>query len=250
MSNYQAQLFQDIWNSIDTQAQDAGITIYRQNLLMNAERALSITYPTVVELVGEEFFSLIVRDFINYEKLSGGDWGEWGESLPDWLAENESLASFPFICDCAKLDWLCHQAERDAEVHSKTATHIPTDTDLTQLSIQYCAGANVLQSNYPLVDIKRGHQATDDHDRHYYLRHAKDKISQGIGQNALVWRPQWQSLVRDVNSDESDWLTITLNGGSISEALDKVSTTFNFETWLNQSIQDGLVKGFYKETKK
>lgn len=250
MSNYQAQLFQDIWNGVDIQSQDAGIAIYRQNLLINAERALSITYPTVVQLVGEEFFSFLVRDFIHYEKLSEGDWGVWGETLPDWLAENESLASFPFIRDCARLDWLCHQAERDAELQAVTAAPISTDTDLTQLSIHYCAGANMLQSYYPIVDIKLAHRSTKDNDQQYYLRHAKNKISQGIGQDALVWRPQWQALVREINSDESDWLTITLNGGSISEALDKVNTTFNFETWLNQSIQDGLVKGFYKETMK
>jgi len=245
MSNYQNRLYQAIWNGSDDAFEDKGLAIYRQNLVMNAERALAITYPTVVQLVGEEFFSLLVRDFLNYEKLTEGDWGMWGKTLPGWLVNYQSLENFPFISGCAKLDWLCHLAERDRKERPKSSSEISIDTDLTRLSIDYCAGTHLLRSDYPIVDIKLAHLAKQDSDRDDLLRQARIKISQGIGQTALVWRPHWQALVREVSQDESDWLTITFKGESISKALDKVSTNFNFNKWLHQSTSDGLVTGFY-----
>lgn len=245
MNNYQAQLLKAIWDGSDEAFNERGLTIYRQNLVMNAERSLSISYPTVVQLVSEEFFSLLVREFIHFEKLSEGDWGMWGKTFPDWLANNESLLEYPFISDCAKLDWLCHLAERAPSEQRKSETEINNDSDLSLLSIHYCAGAKLLKSKYPIVDIYHAHQTDNAPKRQYLLTDAKQKLSQGIGQNALIWRPHWQALVREVNKDESTWLTKTFEGSTMSAALDRASPTFNFENWLHQSISDGLVTGFY-----
>ena len=245
MNNYQTQLFEAIWDGSDKAFNEHGLNIYRQNLVMNAERALSITYPTVVQLVGDEFFSLLVRDFIHYEKLSEGDWGMWGKTFPEWVEKNESLLIYPYISDCAKLDWLCHKAERDSNEQIKSEIEISNEKDLSLLSIRYCAGTSVLTSDYPIVDIYLAHQTENAPDRQNLMMQAKQKLSEGIGQNALIWRPHWRALVREVNTYESNWLIKTFEGHSISSALKTVSATFNFENWLHQSISDGLVTGFY-----
>lgn len=247
MPNYQTRLFDAIWNDRDSSFDEQGIAIYRNNLVMNAERALAITYPTVVQLVGDEFFSLLVRELIQHEKLSEGDWGIWGKTLPDWLDGHNSLDNYPFISDCAKLDWLCHTAERNQENDRKPLSELEINSDLSRLSVNYCVGTRLLQSVYPVVDIWLAHQASNRRERHYLLTLAKDKISQGKGQVALVWRPQWQALVREVQETESHWLINTFNGDSIAEALEKVNPNFSLEDWLHQSTSDGLVTGFYEE---
>lgn len=245
MANYQTRLFRAIWDNTGGEFAEPGLAVYRNNLIMNAERALAITYPTVVLLVGEEFFSLLVREFIQFEKLSEGDWGLWGKTLPQWLASHERLVEYPFISDCAYVDWLCHIAER-AQVENLTfASDIPQHSDLSSLSIRYCAGANLLQSTYPVVDIWQAHQTVNEHERHDLLSQAKQKIAEGVGQIALVWRPQWQARVREVNTVESEWLMNTFNGSAIKEALENVNPTFSLADWLHQSTSDGLVTGFY-----
>lgn len=245
MVNYQTRLFQAIWDDSGDKFAEQGIAIYRNNLIMNAERALAITYPTVVLLVGEEFFSLLVREFIQQEKLYEGDWGMWGKTFPQWLSTDERLVDYPYISDCAYVDWLCHIAER-AQVESRTfVSDIPRRLDLSSLSIDYCAGANLLQSTYPVVDIWQAHQIVNEHERHDLISQAKQKISEGVGQIALVWRPQWQARVREVNTVESEWLINTFNGSSIKQALENVNPLFSLADWLHQSTSDGLVTGFY-----
>lgn len=245
MGNYQTRLFQAIWDDAGNEFHDQGLAIYRNNLIMNAERALAITYPTVLLLVGEEFFSLLVREFIQHEKLYEGDWGMWGMTFPHWLASHDRLADYPFISDCASVDRLCHMAEREQVENRTSVSEIPIDSDLSSLSIHYCAGANLLRSAYPIVDIWLAHQTLDEHERHDFLSLAKQKISQGVGQIALIWRPQWQAKVREVNTVESEWLINTFNGSSIKEALEKVNPTFSLADWLHQTTSDGLVTGFY-----
>ena len=196
MRNYQANLLEVIWNGKDDSFSHAGLAVYRQNLLMNAERALSISYPTVVELVGEEFFSMLARTFVSQEKLVEGDWGMWGRTFPDWLRKLE----------------------------------------------------NLLDSIYPIVDIWMAHQTKKPHERQQCLTQAKHKLSQGSGQKALIWRPAWKALVREVKTSESEWLALTNEGLSISDALDRVNPQFLFDDWLYQSTGEGLVTGYYLET--
>ncbi|MFC6804284.1 putative DNA-binding domain-containing protein [Methylophaga thalassica] len=79
MANYQSDLFQALWLQTTSTYSIEAVSIYRNNLLMNANRALAITYPTVVQLLGEDVFSLLIRDFIQHELLTEGDWGMWGK---------------------------------------------------------------------------------------------------------------------------------------------------------------------------
>ena len=247
MANYQSDLFQALWlhttSSYDTEA----VSIYRNNLLMTANRALAITYPTVVQLLGEDVFSLLIRDFIQHELLTEGDWGMWGETLPDWLEQHQDLDDYPFIKDCARLDWLCHKAERACDVVNITEFDLAPEANLASLKLQYCAGVALLESNYPVVDIWQAHQTSDKHQRQSFFQQAKNKLSDGTGQHVQVWRPQWKANVREVDEAENDWLRLTVSGFGISDALDQVHPQFNFETWLQQSISEGLITGFYQE---
>lgn len=244
MRNYQASLFEAIWDGEDGSLNQAGLAVYRQNLLMNAERALSISYPTVAQLVGEEFFSMLTSNFVSEEKLVEGDWGMWGKTFPDWLGQLENLSPFPFIADSARLDWLCHLAEREKS-HINPAGCPQADADLSQLHIHYCAGSQLLDSMYPIVDIWMAHQTKNPDERQQCLSSAKHKLSQGRGQKAVIWRPAWKALVREVKPSESDWLALTMGGVSISDALDQLGQRFVLADWLIQSTGEGLVTGFY-----
>ena len=247
MRNYQVSLFEAIWDGKDDSFSQAGLAIYRQNLLMNAERALSISYPTVVELVGEEFFSMLAKTFVCKEKLFAGDWGMWGETFPYWLGQLENLSSFPFIADSAKLDWLCHVAERE-QTPISSVEQPQLGIDLSLLRIRYCAGTYLLNSRYPIVDIWTAHQTKNPNKRQQFLAQAKDKISQGSGQSALIWRPSWKGFFRETSHSESEWLALTIGGLSISAALEQMKQPFIFDDWLYQSTSEGLVTGYYLET--
>lgn len=247
MGNYQSEIMQAIWQQASSVSNSEAVSIYRNNLLMNASRALAITYPTVVQLLGEDVFNTLIHDFIQYEMLLEGDWGLWGKTLPDWLDQQQQLNDYPFIADCARLDWLCHHSERASDIANVMGFELAAEADLESLKLQYCSGVAMLDSSYPVVDIWLGHHSSDEYQRQPFLQQAKHKLSDGKGQCALIWRPHWKANIRELDEVELDWIRLTLSNTTISSALDQVSEQFDFETWLQQSTSEGLVTGFYQE---
>lgn len=65
---------------------DPGIAIYQRNRWAMAERALSISFPTVHQLLGEGFATL-ARKFLIAHPNSQADWGGWGLSFQILLAK-------------------------------------------------------------------------------------------------------------------------------------------------------------------
>ena len=66
-----------------------GLDIYRRNLLANAQRALSITFPTVFELLGSSVSKNLVYQFLRLSPPSQGDWSQWGEDFPQFISTIE-----------------------------------------------------------------------------------------------------------------------------------------------------------------
>jgi len=87
-----------------------GVEVYRRNLLANAQRALSISFPTVFCLLGSDVSDNLVLQFLNLCPPEQGDRVQWGEELADFIAVNQIASDYPDLPDCATLDWLIHCA--------------------------------------------------------------------------------------------------------------------------------------------
>ena len=81
--NEQQRLLDVIWND-ESPVRDKsgfeaqGIDIYRRNLLANAQRALSISFPTVFQLLDSNVSKNLVYQFLRISPPSQGDWTQWG----------------------------------------------------------------------------------------------------------------------------------------------------------------------------
>ena len=53
----------------------------------NAQRALAITYPTVVQLLGDDAFGVLSQRLLNQSPHGRADWGAWGEGFAACLAQ-------------------------------------------------------------------------------------------------------------------------------------------------------------------
>ncbi|HJV63210.1 MAG TPA: putative DNA-binding domain-containing protein, partial [Albitalea sp.] len=82
-----------------------GLRAYRANADASAARAMASAFPTVQMLIGEEDFAQLAREFWRAAPPLRGDLGEWGDGLADWIASHAQLAAWPYLADCARLDW-------------------------------------------------------------------------------------------------------------------------------------------------
>jgi len=111
-----------------TQVLEAGLGAYRGNCLAVAERALMAIYPATCALLGESAGPAAVHLWRSDPPRSG-DLGDWGASFPDWLAAQPSLADWPQLADCARIEWARHRADRaaDAELDVGSLALLGTD---------------------------------------------------------------------------------------------------------------------------
>lgn len=222
-----------------------GLQAYRANGQALAERALSAAYPVVAEMMGQDSFAPLARYFWCQHPPQRGDMAQWGGALPSFLADTPQLADEPFFADVARIEWALHCAASAAD----TATDAASFAILGQphgAALKLSAGVFLLASDYPVASLINAHLLGSPS-----LVQAFDRLTRGVQENALVWRQGFKPRVRQVSRAEHALLQALLANQSLEQALcqalavepDTALDAFNFNDWLGQSVQQGLVVG-------
>lgn len=223
----------------------AGLRIYRANADAAAERALIATFPTLHALLGADDFEHMGREFRRAEPPRRGDLGEWGGGLPAWLRAHPGLARWPYLGDCAELDWLRHGCERaadstfDAESLALLESHAPDE-----LTLALRPGAALLDSRWPVARLYAAHQA----DAKTSLAEARDAIGAAQGEIVFVARHGWHAAVHVVDAPTCAWTRDLLAGVSLGAALTRAGPQFDFTAWLTRALAHDWLRAVLART--
>ncbi len=217
----------------------AGLQIYRSNAWALAERALAAAFPTVQALLGEADFKRMARAHWHDAPAERGDIGVWGGGLPRWLAAQPALAQWPYLADCAQLDWLRHVCERaaDAEFDAPSLAMLAS-TDPDTLILVLKPGVAVLASAWPVASIFEAHQGAPPN-----FEAARDAIEQRRGEAVLVARCGWLAQVHRIDLPTLDWTNHLLAGNRLSQALNRAGPAFDLSAWLARALRDEWLHG-------
>lgn len=252
MMNEQQALMSAIFSSHkSSKIDEKGLTVYKRNLQANATRALRITFPTVEKLIGESLFSQCVEILLLCDPPKLGDWGLWGGGFANVLSQLPALDDYPYVEDIAILDYSLHMLsrEKDSTVNLDSISLLSSH-DIDRLYMTLNPSISMSASAYPIFDIYQANNTSSlsSQESTAFLNHAKRKLSKGLGQYVLLYRPQFKALVRELSIEEHYWLSLLMGGFSIGNALDKMeerfsnkSHSFSFEHWLPQAIQENII---------
>ncbi|MBY0443735.1 MAG: DNA-binding domain-containing protein [Burkholderiales bacterium] len=182
------------------------LDVYRNNTLANRSANLANTYPTVLELVGEEFFSAMARIFVENSQSHSGNLHQDGESFPDFLSTFPHVSDLPYLSDVAKLDWAIHLAHYSADCNSIAIETLAmySPEQFGQLKLALHPAVAIIQSKqwpiYQILMMHHGEKAAD--------------LSAG-GEQVWIWRDHWQLL----SISDALFLSSLLNGQSIENAM-------------------------------
>lgn len=168
-----------------------------------------------------------------------GDWARWGAGLADLLRDMPELEDYPFVADVAHLDYHCHQLVRDADMGIDFPSLMLLKSDIPEeLSITLNPQLTLMQSNFPIAQIRQAHQHQCEL-RSQALRNAlRDKAEYYY---SACYRNGLEVLVRSLTELEFNWLT-TLQRTTLGDALSAFEQTeFSFQHWLTGAIQTGLL---------
>jgi len=214
-----------------------GLQAYRVNAGASADRALAAAFPTVQQLIGAEDFEHLAQDFWRVDPPTRGDLAQWGAGFAAWLGAHEQLRDWPYLADCARLDWALHCCERSAD-HELNAASVARlgDTDPSQLTVVFAPGLAVIESRWPIAAIYRAHHDDSAFDE------VRAAIDAQRGESAVVHRRGWKAVFTEVDAASAAWMRHLLEGCDLATAIAQAGDGFDFTAWLTNALASKWLK--------
>jgi hypothetical protein len=167
--------------------------VYRNTVMSGCVDALQANFPSVVRLVGVEWFRAAAATFARAQPPGDGRLLMYGATFADFLAEFEPARDFPYLAGVARLDRLWIEAHTEADAIAVDgawlATLSPDELGSVCLRPHPAARWRVID-DLPIYSIWATNRAGID---------STDEIA-WRGEGALLTRPvdavAWQALER------------------------------------------------------
>ena len=167
----------------------ARLNIYRNNVLGNYAGVLESIYSRTKDILGNEIFGKISREFYHKFKSKTGNLDEYGAEFPDFLNSVKSQHNIDFLTDLARLELyyhLCYFADDVIVLTVKTITKLP-ESKYEGLIFDLHPSCFLLKSDFDIFAIWHKKKPKKNHKN--YL---------------LIMRPFFQEEI--VNLDEEEFL--------------------------------------------
>lgn len=221
----------------------AGLAAYRGNGRAHACNALHVQFPTVVAMLGADAFDALCFSYWRAYPPRRGDLAWVGEELPAFIETLESLDEWPWLSDCARLDWAVWQMSgaSPAQFSEDDLRHL-VDGDPGTLSLRLSASVRRLSSAWPIHTLYEAHHVT-----HPDWDAVTQAITHKRAQTAWIWRPQGNlaapPAVALLDAETDRWVAALDADHTLDTALDAAGEKFDFAVWLEQAIRQGWLDG-------
>lgn len=241
----QAALLRAVWDAAGARPfaggfDPTGLAAYQGHARATARAVLRQTYPTVRAMLGEEALDTLAVALWQRHPPRTGDLADWGRDLPEALASQPELAAWPWLADCARLDWARHDCERAADPHFDAPSLARLgDTPPERLRLHLQDHVRVLASPWPLAALFEAH-ADPAQALPPSLKAPTPSAQPG---HTVVWRQPWRAQVMALSPEVGAW-THALHAPcppTLASLLDQAPPHFDFTAWLTLALQHGWI---------
>lgn len=136
-------------------APELRLAIYAGNSESNFIESLRLSFPAILRLVGDAYFTQCAREFRAKHPSRSGDLQHTGEAFPDYWAARHGLDQYRYLGDIARLEWLYQEALTAAD-------HTPFDlarlagvesAHYEALRFRLHPSARLFASDYPALAV-------------------------------------------------------------------------------------------------
>ena len=150
----------------------------------------------------------------------------------------------------ARAEWALHRAASaaDAEPDLPSFARLASE-DPHGLTLSLSPGATVIGSRFPVASLVTAHLFGDP-----CLAEAAQRLRDGIGELALVWRQGLRPRIAAIDLSAAALVQALQAGADLPGALDAACAadteppSFDFSAWLTAAVTDGLVIGVQRLT--
>ena len=217
------------------------LDIYRNNVFRNYRGALEAVYPTILSLVGADYFRQAVYRYIERYPSYSGDIHHYGEEFCDLLASLPGAAELAYLPDVARLEWSIHAAFHagDAERLDLSRLQDVAPDDYGSLRFTLNPAARLFESPFPIRRIWQVNLRGFEGDQ-------RVDLSEGGGA-VLVMRRNFVMEVDNVSGAESAMLSAFARAEIFGQALEQslvVDPAFDVAIFLQRFVANETIVDF------
>lgn len=141
----------------DGRADRKRFNVYRNNVAVSLREALASTFPAIVALLGDAYFSALVREFVSRHPPRSAVLMWYGAEFAGFLEGFPPLSGYPYLGDVARVEWAWLQAYHaaDALILDPAELAAVPEEDLASVIFERHPAAAVLPSSWPVLDLVR-----------------------------------------------------------------------------------------------
>jgi hypothetical protein len=228
------------WLAGDGELVDRRMAIYRANMVAAADKALAAAFPVIRQVVGDEFFHGLAREYQRGTPSTSGDLSGFGASFDAFLAAFEHTQHLPYLPDLARLEWAVHSAYGAADAPDWDAAALGSIAPEQQVAIRFAwaPGTALVASPHPIVRIWTIHQG--DYDGEF-------SVDWERADTALVSRDGFVVTVADCTPPDAAFIAASLAGAPFGDAAAATLAdhpSFDLGALLARAIAARLICGF------
>lgn len=185
-------------------------SVYRNNVMHGLSRALAAGFPAIEAIVGEDFFSAMAAIYVRLSPPASPVLLDYGATLPDFLVQFEPADELPYLPDVARLELAYTRA-----FHAADAAPLPANrlNDIAadrigSVRIALHPSLQILCSAFPVADIWAMNTG----------RAPLGEITDWVGQDILLLRPQYDVTVITLAPGEAEFLQHLQAGAALARA--------------------------------
>lgn len=137
--------------------------IYRNNVIVSLIDALADSVPVTQELVGEQFFRAMARQFVRAAPPRSPVLALYGDGFAEFIEAFPAAAGVPYLADVARLELLrvqaWHAADADALAPDEIARLLGDPAALPDARFILHPSLRLLRSPYAVVSLWAAHQS-------------------------------------------------------------------------------------------
>ncbi len=155
--------------------------VYRNNVIVSLTEALGRTFPAVRNLLGEEYFAALAREFIRAYPPKSPVLGDYGDDFGDFLDAFPPLASYPYLGDVARMEraYLSAYHAADAPMLNPERLAGLEGEQLAGLCFTLHPATRLVTSRWPVLSLFEANRGGD----------GLTDLSAG-GESVLITRPE------------------------------------------------------------
>jgi len=166
------------WIRTDGIHPSARLAIYRSNLHAGFIKTLTLEFPVIHQLVGDDYFRQLSLAFLARHPSRSGDLHHVGAPCPSFLAEQFAKTEFLYLADVARLEWACQEcliAEDSEPLDPHKLRDISADA-YGELRFTLRPACRLLHSVFPVLRIWEVNQPEAARDEIVDLRTGPDYL--------------------------------------------------------------------------